>query len=268
MADCRRVAIFIGAAMASGRHRGCAAGAGALHWPLGTLMESTVNLLLIEDDPLVAEGILAGLELGGARICWAADLRRATPLCVEQAWDTIILDLSLPDGDGLEWLRQQRQRGVRTPVLILTARDAIPQRVAGLNAGADDYLTKPFDLDELIARVRALHRRAQPHLAHVIEHGPLRVQLEQRRVLWHDQPVTLSRREWVLLEALLRARGALLSAAQLHERLYDLDTQVESNALNVHLYNLRRKLDSRLVITERNLGYRLASLAELEDNAP
>jgi len=171
----------------------------------------------------------------------------------------VVLDLGLPDADGLTLLRDWRAQGQTVPVLVLTARDAVADRVAGLQTGADDYLLKPFDLDELGARLQVLLRRAAGRASPVIEHGGLRVDPGNRRV-WRDQhEIELTRREFMLLEKLLHARGGIVSVEQLNDSLYGLDSPVESNAVNVHVHHLRRKLGSTLVRTVRGLGYRLGA---------
>jgi len=169
----------------------------------------------------------------------------------------VILDRGLPDGDGMQLLEEWRAAGVQTPVLILTARDAVRDRVDGLQSGADDYLIKPFDLDELVARLYALLRRAAGRASGLISHGALTLDPAARQISVDGEPVALSRRELVLLEAFLYAPRSVLSASQLKDSLYGLNDDVESNALNVHIHHLRRKLGNGLIETVRGLGYRL-----------
>jgi len=216
-----------------------------------------MHVLLVEDDDLIARGISAGLELADITMDHVGTLSHAQAAFENFHTDVIILDLSLPDGDGLSALKKWRGAGLTTPVLILTARDAVPDKVAGLSAGGDDYLPKPFDLDELIARLHALHRRNQGRASRTIQHGELVFDPEARQVWLGGQPIDLPRRELILLETLLSARGALLNNEQLKERLYGFDTEVESNAVNVHIHHLRRKLGSTVVETVRGLGFRL-----------
>ncbi|WP_420390915.1 response regulator [Marinobacter sp.] len=216
-----------------------------------------MHVLLVEDDDLVASGLEAGLTLHHCTVDRVRTTREARAAISQFGCDVVILDLGLPDGDGVGLLDHWRQQGVATPVLILTARDAVPDRVRGLEAGADDYVLKPFELDELVARLNALVRRAAGRAVSEVCHGELKVQPDFGQVFLHGNPVTLSRRELALLEKLINARGAVLSEDQLKDGLYGMDTSVESNALNVHIYHLRRKLYRDVVVTERGLGYRL-----------
>jgi DNA-binding response OmpR family regulator len=169
----------------------------------------------------------------------------------------VVLDLGLPDEDGLKLLRQQRQQGIELPVLILTARDSVTDRVEGLQAGADDYLLKPFDLRELSARLHTLIRRMAGRSVNVIEHGCLTYDPSSRETLLAGQTVDLSRREQALLHALLHNHGRVLSGEQLKDCVYGFGDEVESNALNVHIHHLRRKLGGGIIETVRGLGYRL-----------
>ncbi len=216
-----------------------------------------MHVLLIEDDDLVASGLEAGLELHHCTVDRVRTSREARGALAQFGCDVVILDLGLPDGDGMDLLSSWRQQGVATPVLILTARDAVQDRVRGLKAGADDYVLKPFELDELAARLNALVRRAAGRAAPEVHHGELTVRPDAGQVLLRGEPVSLSRREFALLEKLINGRGALLTEDQLKDGLYGMDSGVESNALNVHIYHLRRKLYRDVVVTERGLGYRL-----------
>jgi len=218
-----------------------------------------MHVLLVEDDELIARGIRAGLELADVTVDHVTTLNQASTALELFHTDVILLDLSLPDGDGLDTLKHWRREGLLTPVLILTARDAVPDKVAGLSAGGDDYLPKPFDLDELIARLHALHRRTQGRAQPRIQHGNIEFDPVARQVWQDNKPISLPRRELVLLETLFNARGTLLSNEQLKERLYGFDTEVESNAINVHIHHLRRKLGNHIVETVRGVGYRLGS---------
>lgn len=214
-------------------------------------------VLLVEDDDLVASGIEAGLELHHCIVDRVRTAREAQAALEQFDCDVVILDLGLPDGDGMTLLSAWRQQGVTTPVLVLTARDALEDRVRGLEAGADDYVLKPFELDELAARLNALVRRAAGRAVSEVRHGGLRVLSASGKVFLDEKPVSLSRRELALLEKLINARGTVLSEEQLKDGLYGMDGCIESNALNVHIYHLRRKLYRDVVITERGLGYRL-----------
>jgi two-component system response regulator QseB len=216
-----------------------------------------MHILLCEDDDLIASGIVAGLGAQGLVVDRVATAAAAQAMLLAADFDVIILDLGLPDEDGLEWLGRMRQQGSTLPVLVLTARDAVGDRVAGLQAGADDYLLKPFDLRELSARLHTLMRRAAGRAVNLIEHGALCYDPSRREAWLNGEVVELSRREQALLQALLHNRGRVLSSEQLKDSLYGFGDEVESNALNVHIHHLRRKLGAQVVQTVRGLGYRL-----------
>ncbi len=216
-----------------------------------------MHVLLIEDDELVASGLISGLEMESFVVDWVTDATSADSAMTTVATDIVILDLGLPDGDGLELMRRWRTRGVNVPVLVLTARDAMADRVTGLDTGADDYVLKPFDLDELTARLRALLRRSAGQASPVIEHGCLRLFPERGEVTLGGVPVTLSRRELLLLDKFLRAGNNLLTEDQLKDALYGMGTDIGSNAVNVHIHHLRQKLGRELIQTVRGMGYRL-----------
>lgn len=216
-----------------------------------------MHILLVEDDLLIAQGLQTGLELQGFTLNHMAHAAAAEQALELGHFDAMILDLGLPDEDGLQLLTRMRQKGKDLPVLILSARDSVLQRVEGLQAGADDYLLKPFDLRELAARLHSLLRRSSGRSTHIIEHHGLAFDPATRETTLHGELVTLSRREQALLGALLQNPGHILSAEQLQDSLYGLGDGVESNAINVHIYNLRRKLGSEVVKTVRGLGYRI-----------
>ncbi|MDZ5601669.1 response regulator transcription factor [Pseudomonas sp. RP23018S] len=216
-----------------------------------------MHVLLCEDDDLIASGICAGLTAQGLTVDRVATAAAARHVLQTARFDVMVLDLGLPDEDGLAFLRRLRQSGEALPVLVLTARDAVTDRVDGLQAGADDYLLKPFDLRELAARLHTLLRRVAGRAVNAIEHGPLRYDPSTCEAFLHDQPVDLSRREQALLQALLQNPGRVLSSEQLKDCVYGFNDEVESNALNVHIHHLRRKLGSGIVETVRGLGYRL-----------
>ncbi|MBE0489189.1 MAG: response regulator transcription factor [Halomonas sp.] len=216
-----------------------------------------MHVLLIEDDVLVASGIQAGLNVHDFVVDHVETMAEARSAMETVSSDVVILDRGLPDGDGLALLEEWRAAGIITPVLVLTARDTVQDRVAGLDGGADDYLVKPFDLDELVARLQALLRRAAGRPRSLIEHGALCLDPLAREVTVAGRPVALSRRELVLLEIFLQSPRSVLSADQLKDSLYGMNDEVESNALNVHIHHLRRKLGSRVIETVRGLGYRL-----------
>ena len=221
-----------------------------------------MRVLLVEDDELIAHGILAGLRAHGLTADGVTSAAQAEAALATVHCDVIILDLGLPDEDGMRLLPRLRAAGMTLPVLVLSARDAVEDRVAGLRAGADDYLLKPFDLDELVARLHALLRRAAGRSVDMIEHGPLRMDPGNGEVHLNGQLVDLSRRELALLAELLHASGRILSAEQLKDSLYHFNEEIESNALSVHVHHLRRKLGTDLIETVRGLGYRIAVVSQ------
>lgn len=214
-----------------------------------------MRLLLVEDDPQLGNGIEVGLRQAGFAVDWAHDGRSAQLALQTTAYELVVLDLGLPRVDGMEVLRQLRARGSDVPVLILTARDTVPDRVGGLEAGADDYLVKPFDLGELIARIRALLRRAHGRSIEAIRYRDLVLQPQSLTVTRGGETITLSGRECAVLVELLDHRGTALSRARLEESLYGWNEEIESNAIEVHVHNLRRKLGSELIRTIRGVGY-------------
>jgi len=216
-----------------------------------------MHVLLTEDNTLIASGIVAGLTAQGFLVTHTATAGQARAALHTTRFDAMILDLGLPDEDGLSLLRALRQQGQDLPVLVLTARDAVTDRVVGLQAGADDYLIKPFDLRELAARLHTLLRRVAGRASPQIEHGPLCHDPVACTTHLDGAPIDLSRREQALLHALLQNPGRVMSSEQLKDALYGLCGDVESNALNVHIHHLRRKLGSEIVQTVRGLGYRL-----------
>jgi DNA-binding response OmpR family regulator len=219
-----------------------------------------LHILLVEDDMLVASGICAGLRFHGLTVDHAASASRAQAALEASNFDCCILDLGLPDADGMTVLKRWRKGGLSLPVLVLTARDALEHRVAGLQAGADDYLLKPFELAELVARLQALHRRAAGRSSDVIVYGNLTLTEASSEVSVNGCNVQLARRELAILKALLQRPNQILSSEQLRERIYGLDRDVESNAVNVHIYHLRRKLGPDFIETIRGIGYRLKKL--------
>jgi two-component system response regulator QseB len=214
-----------------------------------------MRLLLVEDDPMIGEALERGLRADGFALDRVTDAEQADTALRTQAYDLVLLDLGLPRGDGLSLLRALRGRGDGLPVLIVTARDAVADRVAGLDAGADDYLVKPFDLDELGARIRAVMRRRAGRGTPLLRAGPVSLDPATHRVTVRGEPVALSAREFALLRALLDRPGAVLSRAQLEEKLYGWNDAVESNAVEVHLHALRRKLGPGVVHNLRGVGW-------------
>lgn len=214
-----------------------------------------MRLLLVEDDPLLGDGIRAGLSLDDYSVDWFQDGRSAEMALQSEHYDLAVLDISLPDKSGLDILKQLRQRGDSLPVLILTARDAVSDRIAGLDSGADDYMTKPFDLDELSARLRALLRRSGGRASSEIHHGELTLDPAAHSVTRSGKPVDLSPREYAVLHLLLENIGKVMSRGRLEEGLYSWDGDVESNAIEVYIHHLRKKLGTDLIRTIRGVGY-------------
>jgi two-component system response regulator QseB len=216
-----------------------------------------VRLLLVEDDAMIGEAVQQGLRALAFTVDWIRDGDSALIAARETDYDLLILDLGLPGRDGLEVLRELRRIGKDLPVLILTARGEVSDRVLGLDAGADDYLVKPFELEELAARARALGRRRSGRAQPVIEHLGLTLDPATHRITRGSQEISLSAREYAVLAALLERPGAILSRAQLEERLYGWAEEIDSNAIEVHVHALRRKLGADFIHTVRGLGYRV-----------
>ena len=219
-----------------------------------------MRVLIVEDDAQLGDALATGLrQLGHAVDCFGSG-DEADAALAGAAFDAVVLDLGLPGNDGMVWLRRWRQRGLGLPLLILTARDGIEQRVAGLDAGADDYLVKPLTIDELAARLRALVRRAAGKAQPVWQQGALEYDPATKVVRWQGAPVDLTGRELALLEALLAQSQRVLSKAHLQEKLYSWSgAEPESNALEVHIHHLRRKIHPSIVRTVRGVGYALGS---------
>jgi DNA-binding response OmpR family regulator len=219
-----------------------------------------MKLLLAEDDPMVGASIEQGLRLAGFTVDWCRDGRAAElSLQGDHGYSALLLDLGLPKQDGLTVLKKLRQARSDTPVLIITARDAVGDRVAGLNMGADDYLIKPFDLDELIARIRALIRRNAGRARPILELGGLSLDPVAREARLQGRPLALSQREFGLLEVLLEQPNKVYSREEIEERLYGWDEEVSSNAIEVHIHNLRRKIGREWIRNVRGVGYKLVA---------
>lgn len=218
-----------------------------------------MRVLLIEDDTVLGAAVRDQIAADGHSVDWVTRLDAAGDHLAAAGYDLVLLDLMLPDGRGLPFLRRQRAAGDVTPVIILTAMDQISDRIEGLNAGADDYMVKPFDLSELSARLNAVARRYSGNPNPLITHGDLEIDLASRTVRRAGKPVQLTAREWVLFEAFVQRPGQLLSKAQLEDHLYSFDTEIESNTIEVHISRLRKKLGHDTVETARGLGYRLGS---------
>ena len=216
-----------------------------------------MRILLIEDDTVLGAAVRDQIAGDGQSVDWATRLDMAGDAICGAAYDLILLDLMLPDGRGISFLKSLRARGDVTPLIILTALDQVSDRIEGLNSGADDYLVKPFDLAELSARIGSVARRYSGNPNPILSHGPLDIDLAARSVRLAGKPVQLTAREWALFETFLSRPGQLLSKAQLEEKLYAFDTEVDSNAIEVHVSRLRKKLGPKVIETERGLGYRL-----------
>ena len=214
-----------------------------------------MRLLLVEDDRMIGESLQRALRLEGYAADWVRDAPAATGTLASERFDLVLLDLGLPSADGLDVLRALRARHDATPVIVLTARDDRGDRVAGLDAGADDYLVKPFEFDELNARIRAVLRRHAGRGEPLIAHGGVTLDPAQRRVARDGVAVPLSAREFAVLEALMVRPGAVLSRAQLEDRLYGWGEEIESNAVSVYIHQLRRKLGAELIQNVRGVGY-------------
>jgi two-component system response regulator QseB len=214
-----------------------------------------MRILLVEDDPMIGASVRDGLRQDGFTVDWAPDGAAADAALTAEPYDMILLDLGLPRLSGGALLERLRARNNSVPVIILTARDAVEDRIAGLDAGADDYVVKPFDLDELAARIRAVSRRRAGRAAPRLRHGALEIDPASRRVTLRGEPVGLSPREFALLLALLERPGVVLSRAQLESRLYGWGEEVESNTVEVYVHGLRRKLGAALIRNVRGVGY-------------
>jgi two-component system response regulator QseB len=216
-----------------------------------------MKILVIEDDRLIGDGIKAGLSKLGFSVDWFTEGKAGQAALSATSYDAVVLDLSLPGIDGLDILRGWRQQGRDEPVLILTARDALEQRLAGLQQGADDYLCKPFALSEVAARLQALIRRRHGQLQPVLRHGAVAMASGSHTATLNDEPLPLKPRELALLELFLLNPGRVLTRAQLEEKLYGWDDDVSSNAVEVHIHHLRKKLGSTFIRTVHGVGYTL-----------
>lgn len=216
-----------------------------------------MRILLIEDDPLLGDGISAGLKLAGYAVDWIRDGEAGRTALLNQDYDACVLDLGLPRRDGMTLLRELRARGSALPVLILTARHTSTDKVAGLDAGADDYLTKPFDLQELQARMRVLLRRAAGVASPMLAHANVMLDPAAKRVTRDGQPITLSAREYALLHDLLSHKSHIRTRSQIEESLYAWGEEIGSNTVEVYIHHLRKKLGADFIRTVRGLGYRL-----------
>ena len=219
-----------------------------------------MRVLVVEDDPMIGRAVVAGLHQQGYAVDWVRDGSEAELALGHAVYDVALLDLGLPRRDGLEVLKGVRRAKNDLPVLIITARDSVADRIAGLDSGADDYLVKPFDLDELLARTRAVIRRHGGRSQSEISYGALALDPTRRRVLFHGAEVELSPREFAVLEALMKEPGAVVSRERLEDAVYGWGEEVGSNSIEVHVHHLRRKLAPELIRNVRGVGYRIARL--------
>ena len=219
-----------------------------------------MRVLVVEDDPMIGRAVVAGLHQQGYAVDWVRDGAEAELALSHAVYDVALLDLGLPRRDGLEVLKGVRRAKNDLPVLIITARDALPDRIAGLDSGADDYLVKPFDLDELLARTRAVVRRHGGRAQTECVYGALTLHPAQRRVVFKGAEVELSPREFAVLEALMKEPGSVVSRERLEDAVYGWGEEIGSNSIEVHVHHLRRKLASELIRNVRGVGYRVARL--------
>jgi DNA-binding response OmpR family regulator len=219
-----------------------------------------MRILVVEDDPVLSDGLKVGLGLGGATVDQVDTCADARAALATSQFDAVVLDLMLPDGSGLDVLKEMRQAADNTPVLLLTALDETADRIRGLDTGADDYLGKPFDLDELAARVRAIARRNAGRAAPVISVGAVSLTPSNLSATVDGKPVALSRREFAVLSALMERPDTIRSKAEIENRLYGWQEDIESNAVEVHIHNLRAKIGREVIETVRGLGYRMRAV--------
>jgi two-component system response regulator QseB len=219
-----------------------------------------MRVLVVEDDEMIGRAVVAGLEDGGYTVDWVLDGQDAELALANQVYDLALLDLGLPRRNGLDILKGLRRSGSELPVVVITARDAIADRVSGLDSGADDYLVKPFDLDELLARARAVVRRREGRSSPQMVYGSLSIDPVTRIVVFRGVEVEISAREFAVLEALMKEPGAVVSREKLEDAVYGWDEEVGSNSVEVHLHHLRRKLTPELIRNVRGVGYRIVAL--------
>jgi DNA-binding response OmpR family regulator len=217
-----------------------------------------MRILLVEDDKHLGESLHRALTLAHYACDWIADGEQVLPVVETTHFDLLVMDIGLPGRSGLEVLRELRRRGLRVPVLLLTARDSVDDKVKGLDDGADDYLTKPFELDELYARIRALLRREQDVDQNVLRCGAIRLDCKAREVFHHDQPIELTITETAILEALMRSAGHHVSTRRLEDSIYTWGREVESNTVQVYISRLRKRFGNDVIENKRGVGYRIA----------
>ncbi|MGZ5055442.1 MAG: response regulator [Methylobacter sp.] len=214
-----------------------------------------MRLLLVEDDEILGDGLVEGLKMEGYGVDWLTNGKLADEALKTNSYELIVLDLNLPDMEGLDILKALRGRKDETPVMVLTAKDTVPDRVIGLDSGADDFVIKPFELDEVCARLRALARRNEGRSVPNIEYKGIVLDPASRQVTWNDEKVDLSQKEFEILSFLMSNIGRVISRARLEESMYSWDSDVESNTVEVHIHHLRKKLDPSIIRTVRGVGY-------------
>ncbi|MGZ5017763.1 MAG: response regulator [Methylobacter sp.] len=214
-----------------------------------------MRLLLVEDDEILGDGLVEGLKMEGYAVDWLTNGKLADEALKTNSYELIVLDLNLPDMEGLDILKALRGRKDETPVMVLTAKDTVPDRVIGLDSGADDFVIKPFELDEVCARLRALARRNEGRSVPNIEYKGIVLDPASRQVTWNDEKVDLSQKEFEILSFLMSNIGRVISRARLEESMYSWDSDVESNTVEVHIHHLRKKLDPSIIRTVRGVGY-------------
>ena len=214
-----------------------------------------MRLLLVEDDEILGDGLVSGLKMEGYAVDWLTNGKLADEALKLNAYELIVLDLNLPDMDGMSILKALRARKDETPVMVLTAKDTISDRVLGLDSGADDFVIKPFELDEVCARLRALARRSEGRSAPTIEYKGISLDPASHLVIYNEEKVELSQKEFEILSFLMGNIGKVVSRSRLEESLYSWDSDVESNTVEVHIHYLRKKLDPTLIRTVRGVGY-------------
>ena len=222
-----------------------------------------MRLLLVEDDEILGDGLVAGLRMEGYAVDWLTNGKQADEALKLNSYELIVLDLNLPDMDGMSILRALRARKDETPVMVLTAKDTISDRVMGLDSGADDFVIKPFELDEVCARLRALARRSEGRSAPTIEYNGISLDPASHVVTYHNEKVDLSQKEFDILSFLMSNIGKVVSRSRLEESLYSWDSDVESNTVEVHIHYLRKKLGSSLIRTVRGVGYIIDNAEEI-----
>jgi two-component system OmpR family response regulator/two-component system response regulator QseB len=214
-----------------------------------------MRLLLVEDDEILGEGLVEGLKMEGYAVDWLTNGKLADEALKLNCYELVVLDLNLPDMEGLDILKALRARKDETPVMVLTAKDTVPDRVLGLDSGADDFVIKPFELDEVCARLRALARRNEGRSVPNIEYKGIVLDPASHQVTWNDEKVDLSQKEFEILSFLMSNIGKVISRARLEESMYSWDSDVESNTVEVHIHHLRKKLDPSIIRTVRGVGY-------------